>query len=321
MKLPNNQPKIYARKILWAFLGLLIAGAGCTFLLVNESALYFLLHPQVLLVHLKNSDRTPANLQLNIINFYTSPTNPLESDRIQKVNQIARDITVRIQSDRTNQTGSGAIIAKTQNTYDRNTYYIVTAKHVVGKQTDYSVVTPDGESYPVNQQAIEKFAGADLAILQFTTENTYSVAILGDYDLQYDAMNWVFLSGWPIVKNINSAQSEFNAGRLFSSEFASLQITDRDLNQGYELVYTNFSKAGISGGPVLDTEGRVIGIHGASRVDRLHKVQLGDSLGVPIQRFLGLINQAGIPRDSLKIETSHPAKSTQAQSIDAGILG
>lgn len=325
MKLPKNQPNLYARKILWGFLGLLIAGSVSTFLLLHESALYFLLHPQVLLSHLKNGARIPANIELEIVKYPSGnkDRHDLVPETIETVNQIARDITVKIKNDRNNQNGSGAIVAKTQNTDYPNTYYIVTAKHVVGKQTDYSVVTPDGESYPVNEQAIEKFAGVDLAILQFRSEKNYSVAILGDYHLQYDAMGWVFLSGWPIVKKINyanSAQHEFNAGRLFSSEFGSLQITDRDLNQGYELVYTNFSKAGISGGPILDTEGRVIGIHGASRVDRLHKVQLGDSLGVPIQRFLGLINQGGIPQEFLQIETSHPAKSTQAASSDAGIL-
>ncbi len=64
---------------------------------------------------------------------------------------------------------------------------------------------------------------------------------------------------------------------------------------GYELVYTSITYGGMSGGPVLDSSGNVIGIHGRAESEKVEGsninnggIQTGYSLGVPISTFLEL---------------------------------
>ncbi len=297
-------------------LGLLGSGIAIAFLLLNPSALYFIRYPQVLLHQGKSGEamsQSKALARLDIIEQdLTVRSAPISEELAKKVAEIAREITIQIKTENKHQ-GSGAIVAKSG-----NQYYVLTAKHVVNKVDTYSVVTPDGKSYQVDDDMVKKFAGLDLAMLQFSSEENYPVATLANAPLNYDETRWVFLSGWPIVPENQPSPYQFNIGQLFSQEIALLNITDtHSINQGYELLYSNFSKAGVSGGSVLDTQGRLIGIHGAARVDRVNNVQLGDSLGVPIQRFLDVVNQTKLPQESLNIEVTPPAEITKnSQKIE-----
>jgi len=297
-------------------LGLLGGGIAIAFLLLNPSTLYFIRYPQALLHQGRSGEamsQSKALARLDIIEQdLTVISAPVFEELAKKVEGMAREITIQIKNENKHQ-GSGAIVAKSG-----NQYYVLTAKHVVNKIDTYSVVTRDGKSYQVDDDMVKKFAGLDLAILQFTSEENYPVATLANAPLNYDETRWVFLSGWPIVPENQPSQYEFNLGQLVSQEIALLNITDANsVNQGYELLYSNFSKAGVSGGPVLDTQGRLIGIHGAARVDRVNNVQLGDSLGVPIQRFLDVVNQTNLPQESLKIEVNPPAEITKnSQGIE-----
>lgn len=308
--------EIFAQNQLGKLLGLMCSGSAIAFLLLNPSTLYFIRYPQVLLhqgISGEAMSQSKAFARLDIIEQdLTVRSAPVSEELAKKVEGIARKITIQIKTENKHQ-GSGAIVAKSG-----NQYYVLTAKHVVNKIDTYSVVTRDGKSYQVDDDMVKKFAGLDLAILQFTSEENYPVATLANVPLNYDETRWCFLSGWPIVPENKPSHYEFNLGQLVSQEIALLNITDANsVNQGYELLYSNFSKAGVSGGPVLDTQGRLIGIHGAARVDRVNKVQLGDSLGVPIKRFLDVVNQTNLPQESLKIEVNPPAKITKnSQKIE-----
>ncbi|WP_054464686.1 tetratricopeptide repeat protein [Planktothricoides sp. SR001] len=228
-----------------------------------------------------------------------------------EVDEIAAKITVRIEAETGN--GSGVIIAQ-----NGTTYYVATATHVVPQKAKYQVVTPDGKRYPVNYSNVTLFPGVDLAVLQFSSQQTYPVATLAEYKLEVDEQQWVFLSGWPGVQPGNPFQREFTAGLAFS-EFAGSVVVQNSssLANGYELVYTNLSKKGMSGGPVLDTQGRVIGIHTAAEGDDLYEVELGYSLGVPIRTLIGLASQAGIESEWLKVETVPPRKLTEQEEKDS----
>jgi tetratricopeptide (TPR) repeat protein len=72
----------------------------------------------------------------------------------------------------------------------------------------------------------------------------------------------------------------------------------------------------MSGGAVLDSQGRVIGIHGSSETAGLEKIgvekiQLGFSLGIPISTFIGLQERFKVKPQLLT--TAQPQVSPQQQ--------
>ncbi|WP_019503361.1 tetratricopeptide repeat-containing serine protease family protein [Pleurocapsa sp. PCC 7319] len=269
-----------------------------------------------------------------------------------KIKVIAEPITVRI--DVSNGNGSGVIIA-----HQGETYYVLTAEHVVAKEQEYKIVASDGKQYSLDYSKVKKIAGSDLAVAQFTSKQDYQIATLGDYKTRretmmeelwatnsdpetskaaseeilrkYDPIHlesrnlvpWLFLFGWQ--RQQDSSQPRLTAGRDFTDRINFLSEEDKattafkDISaftqaKGYQLSYTNFSQGGMSGGAVLDNQGRVVGIHAAAEGERvgLREIQLGLSLGVPIQIFLDSVEQAGIKPEWLKIETSLPPLITAA---------
>ncbi len=226
-----------------------------------------------------------------------------------EVNEIAQQITVRI--DGNNGNGSGVIFARQVDKSKENkfVYYVLTAKHVVEKPQQYTVVTEDEESYPVSSDEIEKFADSDLAVVKFGSDAKYNTARFGDYQFGFNEEAWVFVYGW--AKSSSSPQPQFSAGKIAGKETGIFLVKD-DLSfaqdNGYELVYTNLSESGMSGGPVLDTSGRVIGIHASAEGERYklaNKLQLGFSLGVPVGTFLNSdYAQDLIVRQGVEIKTT-----------------
>lgn len=113
------------------------------------------------------------------------------------------------------------------------------------------------------------------------------------------------------------------AGTLNSKEISPLLAKDSDsLTEGYELVYSNITAGGMSGGPVLDTNGRVIGIHGRADGEiaqselgsdgQPRRIQLGYSLGIPVSTFLSLAS-LGI-QQLWKVETTTSRLLTKVEA-------
>ncbi len=165
----------------------------------------------------------------------------------RQINQIARNVTVLFVGTQ-GQHGSGFLIAKND-----KTYYILTAYHVVGLKDDYKVVTVDKQAYAVDYKKIKRIPGVDLAVVEITSDKDYEVAKLRSSSSASEGED-VFASGWPAPGNTKQLIRQFTDGRI--SGFLEQPV------DGYQMIYTNVTRRGMSGGPIIDAGGRVVGIHG-----------------------------------------------------------
>ena len=191
------------------------------------------------------------------------------------VAEIARLVTVRILTEPGS--GSGVIIHR-----QGQTYTVLTCEHVIGDSQGgkYTVLTVDGITQPARRKSIshientdEVQAGSavarrstlDLALVQFESKKLYRVAALGDSDALSPG-NPVYASGFPNYQFLSqkSVEDTRNWGtRAFRSTKGEVSLLlERSLPEGYRLGYTNDVEQGMSGGPVLNERGQLVGING-----------------------------------------------------------
>ncbi len=176
------------------------------------------------------------------------------------VAEIARQVTVRILTEPGS--GSGVVIAR-----EGQTYTVLTCLHVIAgsKGESYRVLSADGKIYPARLKPIRSLVGVDLALVQFESKIPYKVAVLGNSDV-LSVGSQVYASGFPNYHfiNQNAVEETRNWGtkafRLTAGKVSLLP--EKSLQEGYRLGYDNDVELGMSGGPVLNEKGEVVGING-----------------------------------------------------------
>lgn len=166
----------------------------------------------------------------------------------EQLQRLARSITVKVVTG--DSWGSGILIQK-----QGQTYTVLTNQHVLDGGKSYRVETPDGRSYPVNLLRSVR-TDDDLGLVQFRSpDHTYTIASLKhSANLAVDAQ--VFSAGFPFkFSSPESGRFEFTTGRISI-------LLDRPFVGGYQIGYTNEVQRGMSGGPLLDHQGVVVGING-----------------------------------------------------------
>lgn len=201
------------------------------------------------------------------------------------VYKIANETTVLIQGQ---SPGSGVIIAKLA-----NTYYVLTAKHVVATEDEYAIVTADAQQHSVDNRKLQKLPNTDLAVLQFNSDQSYPTARLGNSD-QVQQGAKVYVSGWPIPgEAITKSTHLVTEGNIVGFQ--------KGEPEGYELLYGNSTAPGMSGGPVFDQGGRVVGIHRRAEGNR-ESGKVGINLGIPINIFVRQAPKAGLSIEKLGLQ-------------------
>jgi V8-like Glu-specific endopeptidase len=229
-----------------------------------------------------------------------------------EVNQIARTLTVRITSSAGS--GSGVLIRR-----EGKTYTLLTAAHVLANQSAaYEVTTPDGQRYILDRKSMRFHTQADLAIAQFTSTKTYPVTKIGSSQ-EVTEGSPTYVAGFP-AKTTAMTESIYN--------FTKGEVTAapaQPFKDGYGLVYTNATLPGMSGGPIFNADGALIGIHGrADAKTELQDQQLnpqiyvksGVNLGIPIGTAFALV-----PKEKLTIATASPTvNSTTISPEDRSLI-
>jgi Do/DeqQ family serine protease len=140
--------------------------------------------------------------------------------------------------------GSGIIVRQ-----DKGVYYVLTNYHVVGDVNEISVVTNDGKEY--SAELVGKDERKDLAMVSFTADEPYTLAVLGDSDA-LRVGDWAIAVGNPlglmstVTMGIVSALGRTGGPAGNINDFIQ---TDTSINQGN------------SGGALVNIRGEVIGIN------------------------------------------------------------
>ena len=215
----------------------------------------------------------------------------------EEINLRAKQIVVRIDGA---SVGSGSLIERTEDSYT-----VLTNWHVVKNQGDYVVSTIDGRKHQVDPASIKQLPGLDLAVLKFSSNQNYQVAELGDSSNLNEGQN-VYFSGYP-----GELRREDNRYyRFFTANLVG--ILPKPTENGYSLVYNGEAFPGMSGGPVFNKQGLVIGVHGEANV---HALSGGTSnYAVPINSYQSAIANLNKPPAETTATPETPTATPPAET-------
>ncbi|NER96989.1 MAG: trypsin-like peptidase domain-containing protein [Symploca sp. SIO1B1] len=171
-----------------------------------------------------------------------SPTSQLE--------ELAKAVTVKvIRQDGV--WGSGFIVQQQD-----SSYIVLTNEHVVKSRQPYTIEHHNGQKYQAQLLQVPNFNGNDLALLKFESAASYELASL-KHSSSLKENEEVFMAGYPLdFKESDARGFSFRSGRI---TFLGM---DRPLKGGYQLGTSHQIQKGMSGGPLLNSQGNVVGING-----------------------------------------------------------
>ena len=164
--------------------------------------------------------------------------------------------------------GSGVLVSR-----NGNTYYALTNVHVVRTRgVVYGARTSDGNVHIIDDTdtrnniilfgkekgklGAQSIEGYDFAIVEFKSDRDYPVVAMGDSS-QLRSGDKVFVSGWPNPDDGNPKRH-----RKLSNGVVSEIVNPPSVDGGYSILYNNWTRRGMSGGPVFNANAELVGIHG-----------------------------------------------------------
>lgn len=237
---------------------------------------------------------TTAILPILATSDQSDGNNGLSASQVKALRRHAQAITVLVLVD--DDWSSGILIRRQDQSYS-----VITNRHVVDFGKRLQVVMMDGRRYDAQRQDAG-FKDDDLALLQFqSSEVSYPTATFAPA-LSLVPGTPVFASGFP-VEQPESKGDQRPSQSLFRFTSGQISFVSRKvLVGGYQVGYTNPIEKGMSGGPVLNSQGQVIAINGmhayplwgdpyiftdgSKPTPDIHDVMKRSSWAIPMERFL-----------------------------------
>ncbi|MTJ22539.1 serine/threonine protein kinase [Dolichospermum sp. UHCC 0352] len=205
-----------------------------------------------------------------------------------EINNIARQITVKIAGQKP---GTGIIVKK-----EGNRYTVLTNNHVVKNKGKYILITHNGKTYNFNYSDIRKLPDLDLAVVQFISNDNYTVATLGDSNKLTESTP-IYNAGW----SVNDSRCLKGCYRFYNGIINGISPNPKE---GYALIMSNNTLPGMSGGPILNAQGELVGINGQAFPNAISGAV--DFDGIPINKY----------KKSQNIATTSPLQATPIQVAD-----
>ncbi|OAB56199.1 hypothetical protein AY600_09370 [Phormidium willei BDU 130791] len=236
------------------------------------------------------------------------------------VRELARLVTVRLLL--AEDSGSGVIVDR-----DGDRYTLLTNWHVVmaAQGQEISVLTPDGRTHAGQVLPPYQLGNRDLARVAFSSPHSYQVAAVGEA-AEVSVGDRVYAAGYParvfeqqgdrIVRSQDTRDWGRRAFRV--TEGAIGLIPARAFYGGYQLGYTNDVRGGMSGGPVLNAQGQLIGLNGMLSYPFLGiRAFIFEDGGLPSQgEFLQMERLSwAVPIQRLPSATSRPVTPRRSNPV------
>ena len=236
-------------------------------------------------------------VQTQTIPSYVIPDDTYSRD----IYNLAQSSTVRIMQD--NAAGTGVIIDR-----QGQVYTVLTNWHVVGTEGTLSIMTANGKTYQLLQPP-QQLGNFDLALIQFQSSELHEVATIATKDPEVGEK--VYAAGFPLYERDDSSVNTIPLGiQAFRLTQGEVSLTPpKSLPEGYHLGYTNDTAIGMSGGPILNTKGFLVGVHGRGKYrdpdfgvytfedgsepsSKMLETMIESSWGIPITTYLQFTSQA-----------------------------
>lgn len=173
----------------------------------------------------------------------------------RELKDYGRSITVRVFPTKTPRYGGSGVLIKR----DEHLYTVVTNDHVINNKTlDYQIQTPDNRIYNVDILKLPDSQNDVGFLVFYSPDRVYTVASSISRPT-IKKRSWVMAGGFPFTQDLQQSQKP-RIDRGIIAEILNFPFVG-----GYQIGYNNNIINGMSGGPLLNYYGELIGINGLGK--------------------------------------------------------